>query len=138
MHEAGIRLQKLQENDAAARAESLAALPTGTVVAVFANRADASAAAVQLLTTQPATCLWLRSGRSASAAIRAARLRRSFAMKVLRGFGDEELRVREVLRHCDDGGSVLVIRDGKGASLETLHQASHVYQFGMWSVRPLR
>jgi hypothetical protein len=136
MHDARIWLQKPQQNDAA-RVEALAALPTGTVVAVFTNRADASAAAAQLLTSRPAVCLWLRSGRSARAAIRAARLRRSFAMKVLRGFGDEELRVREVLRQCDDGSSVLVIRDGRAASLETLHGASHVYRFGMWSVRPL-
>jgi hypothetical protein len=136
MHDARIWLHTPQENDAA-RAEALAGLPSGTVVAVFTNRADATAAAVQLLTTQPATCLWLRSGRSASAAIRAARLQRSFAMKVLRGFGDEELRVREVLRHCDDGSSVLVIRDSKAASLAALLEAAHVYQFGVWSVRPL-
>jgi hypothetical protein len=135
-HEAGIRLRRREEHGCTG-AEDLAGLPSGSVVAVFANRTDASAAAGKLLTNDPDACLWLRDGRNAGEAIRAARSRRSFAMKVLRGFGDEELRVREVLRQADNGGSILVVRGSAARSLSALGLASHVYQFRVWAVRPL-
>jgi hypothetical protein len=137
MHEAGIRLQT-PEQRAAVRSDALAALPTGTVVAVFENRGDASHAAVQLLTNNPDTTLWLRTGKQAGAAIREARAERSLVVRLLRGFGDEELLVRDVLRQADDGRSVLVIQDSSASSMKALRDASHVYQLGLWTVRPLR
>ena len=136
MHRAGLGLQS-HHYTKPPEAESLAALPRGTVVAVFAGRGDANSAAVQLLTDDPAVCLWLRTGREASAAIRAARSRRSLAIRALRGFGNEELQVREILRRSDGGSSVLVIREGPARSLRALNLASHVYRFGAWTVQPL-
>jgi len=137
MHEAGIRLQAPGQR-AAIRLQALAALPAGTVVAVFESTEDAGHAAVQLLTNDPDTCLWLRGGRPASAAIRGARAERSLLIRLLRGFGDEELMVREVLRQADDGRCVLVVHDSKAASLDVLHDASHIYHFGLWTIRALK
>jgi hypothetical protein len=137
LHEARFELHRRLPQDAD-RSDALAALPRGTVVAVFTARDDAAAAAVELLRDDPRACLWLRTGREASTAIRAARSQRSLAMKALRGFGNEELRVREVLRHSDSGSSVLVMREGKAAAFRTLSLASHIYRFGAWTVQPLR
>lgn len=136
MHEAEIRL-RTPDNGATTRSEALAALPAGTLVAIFETRSDASAAAVQLLTNDPDLCLWLRPGREAAAAIRAARSRRSLLMRILRGFGNEELQVREVLRQADEGRSVLVVRDKSSRSLNALDEATHIYRFGVWTTRPL-
>src|SRR5215207_7824373 len=119
MHEARSRLPTHRPGELA-RSEALASLPTGTIVAVFENRGDASSAAVQLLTSDPDTCLWLRSARDASTAIRKARSKRNLGVRLLRGFGDEELMVRQVLRQADDGRNVLVIRDRKASSRTVL------------------
>ncbi len=136
MHEVGIRLHT-PDKSTTTRSEALAALPTGSLVAIFESRSDASAAAVQLLTNDPDLCLWLRSGREASTAIRAARSGRSLLMRILRGFGNEELQVREVLRRADQGRSVLIVRDSKARSLKALNEATHIYRFGVWTTRPL-
>jgi hypothetical protein len=132
-----MRLQT-PEQRAAIRSQALAALPTGTVVAVFESTDDAGHAAVQLLTNDPDTCMWLRGGKQACAAIREARAERSLLIRLLRGFGDEELMVREVLRQADDGRCVLVVHDSKAAWLDVLRDASHIYQFGLWTIRILK
>ncbi|MGE0057871.1 MAG: hypothetical protein AB7P33_10210 [Dehalococcoidia bacterium] len=136
MHGAGVRLH-IPDDRTTTRSDVLAALPSGTLVATFRSRSDAGAAAIQLRTNDPDLCLWLRSGHEASAAIRGARAGRSFLMRILRGFGNEELMVREVLRRADEGESVLVVRDNTARTLKALNQAAHIYRFGVWTTRPL-
>ena len=133
---AGLKLRPPEE--AAVRAEALAELPGHTIVAIFEDKNVAAGAAVQMLTTDPGALLWLRSGRDASAAIRRARAGRSVVTRLLRGFGDEELTVREVLRQTDDGRTVLVLRKRGGKVLPSLEGASHVYQFRLWTARAIR
>jgi hypothetical protein len=126
------------EAEKAKRTEFLAGLPGGTVAAVFDSRADAVGTAVQILTADPDADVWVRNGEEAAAAIRGARSGRSLAVRLLRGFGDEELMVREVLRQADDGRSVLVVRTSDRGCLGHFSGAAHVYRFGLWTFSSLR
>lgn len=132
------RLTLVQTKEEARRdAESLAGLPAGTLAAVFSRRSDAVDAAVQLLVDDADALVWVRSGDRAATAIRAARSERGLAARLLRGFGDEELLVRDVLRQAEYGHTVLVVR-GQRELAGKLQDASHIYQFGTWTIRPVR
>jgi hypothetical protein len=126
------------EAEKASRTEALAALPGGTIVAVFDSRAEAVGTALQILTAAANAQVWVRNGEEAAAAIRSARSARSLAVRLLRGFGDEELMVREVLRQADDGRSVLVVRTSDRGCLRHFAGAAHVYRFGLWTYSSLR
>jgi hypothetical protein len=46
--------------------------------------------------------------------------------------------VRDVLRQVDDGRSVIVVCGRTSTSMKAFQGASHVYQVGLWTVRPGR
>ncbi len=123
--------------DTSTGAEALAALPAGSLVAIFESRQEAVDTAIQLLTDDPEAVIWVRSGNRASAEIRSARAHRSLPLRLLKGFGDEEIAVREILRHAASDRTLLVIRGEHHKSLQ-LTGAYHLYQFGVWTFRALR
>ncbi len=71
------------------KAAQLAALPCGSVVAIFDTRVDAANAALQA-SVHDADAVWLARGSTAAEAIRAARIQRGLASRALAGMGDEE------------------------------------------------
>ena len=132
-------LRRTYHAQASALDERLAALPAGTIVAVYDGRLDAAGLAVQLKVDDPDRQVWLRSDEAAAASIRNARSARPIALRLLRGFGDEETQVREVMRQAEAGRTLLVFAsDGRATDLSRLQDASHIYQFGLWTIRFIR
>ena len=126
------------EQEGTSKSEVLARLPGGSIAAVFASRVDAVGTAVQVLTSDAEAEVWTKTGIQASEAIRDARSGRSLVARLLFGFGDEELMVRDLLRQTDEGRSVLVVRAASREALKHLGGAAHIYHFGVWTIGPIR
>jgi hypothetical protein len=118
-------------------AESLAALPAGTIVGMYTNRLDAVGAAVQLSVDDPDARLWLASGEEASVKIRAARRARSLFMKLAGGLSDDEALVERIVAGTSRGQAVLVLEASGRNYLRRFATASHVVQFGHWTTREI-
>lgn len=138
IHTSRLTLQLQQAQTPSVSSAALAALPVGTIVATFDSRRVAVDAAVQILTTNPDALVWVGSGTVGAKAIRAARGQRGIAVKLLRGFGDEEAMVREVIRQAETDRSVLVVGSADVGKLGYLADAAHVYQFGLWTINTIR
>ena len=123
----------------AERGSHLAALPSGTVVAVFNSRVDAVGTAVQLAVENPDGSVWIATGAQAALKIRAARAARSILHRLFSGFSDDEAAVRRVIVEADRDKTVLVVqpRDAR-ATLARLAGARYIVEFGRWTTRPIR
>ncbi len=137
-----IRTESLHVVLPAARAEAgsrLAALPTGTVVAVFDSRIDAVSTAVQLAVENPDGSVWIATGAQAALKIRAARAARSVFHRLISGLSDDEVFVQSVIDQAERDKTVLVVqpRDSR-TTLSCLAGARHVVEFGRWTTRPVR
>ena len=125
-----------------ARAEAgnaLAALPSGTVVAVFDSRVDAVGAAVQLAVENADDNVWIGPGAQAALKIRASRNARSFFQRLVSGLSDDEAVIRRVIVQAESDKTVLIVRPRDArVTLSRLAGARHVVEFGRWATRPLR
>jgi hypothetical protein len=120
-------------------ASQLAALPTGTVVAVFDSRVDAVGAAVQAAVESPDGRVWIATGEQAALKIRAARAARSFFSRLAGRLSDDEAFVQHVLAEAERDKTVVVVQPhDASATLSRLAGARHVIEFGRWTTRPVR
>ena len=137
-----VRTESLHLSIPLARDEAgsgLAALPSGTVVAVFDSRVEAVATAVQLAVENPNGSVWIATGEQAALKIRAARAARSFLTRLAGRLSDDEAFVQHVLGEAEGDKTVLVVQpDDASATLSRLAGARHVIEFGRWTTRPLR
>ncbi len=117
-------------------ARQLAALPAGSVVAIFDTRVDAANAALQA-SVHEAEAVWLARGSAAADAIREARAQRALPSRVLAGLREEESFVQLVLKQADAGRSLVVSRGVPAAVMARCQGAREVVSFGRWTVKAL-
>jgi hypothetical protein len=137
-----IRTETLNIVIPTARAESagrLAALPTGSIVAVFDSHTEAVRTAVQLSMENGEGLVWVATGAQAAIEIRATRARRSFFQKLAGALSDDEVFVDHILDEAEHDRTVLVVRPNNARdALSCLAGARHVIGFGRWTTSRIR
>jgi hypothetical protein len=142
MRQATLTLRAIRRKEEAkqpfsAGAARLAALPAGTLVAVFDSRADTVGAALQLTQAQPEAPVWVAAGPKAVRQIQRARASRSFLSKLCGAFSDDDRFVEQLLDTATADTTVLAVHSSR-AYLPVLTAAHHVVDFGRWTTRSIR
>ena len=133
---AALRTSAIADTPSTSARQQLAALPSGSVVAIFDTRVDAANAALQA-SVHEADAVWLARGSVAAEAIREARARRGRASKVIAGLSDEEQFVQLVIKQADAGRSLVVSRGVPAEVMARCGGVREVVSFGRWTVKAL-
>ena len=120
------------------RGDALAALPAGSIAAVFDSWAEAADVAARLAVEHPTAGGWLATGAQAAARIRAARASRPLLSRVAGHLSDDEAVVNELVAAAAGGATVLVVGRPESTKLPPLPGARHVTEFGQWTIRVIR
>lgn len=129
---ANIGASPVQDN-----AHDLAALPVGSTAAVFSSHQDAVHAAGELA-AGGRNYVWMATGEPAAKAIQQARTSRPLFARLANLLSDDATLVGRIIAGAGRDRTVLVVRTAGPEALSRLTGASHIVQFGRWTIRVVR
>lgn len=118
--------------------QALAALPAGSVTAVFEGRTAAVGTAVQLMLDLGPEAVWVATGVKAAAAVRQARSARPFLSRMAGAISDEEALAAAIVKRAEAGATIVVVNPKGAFESSRFDEARHIVQFGRWTVKAVR